>query len=454
MSDSVFERFVKNSPISVMARATAERALNPEKIDAWFGMNALEQYTKDLLFSSVFDLMGGVVIGSHPSVHAAYQHSQDVIGVSVTSVYNKLNGIEIGTSAGLVRYAAGELTPVITELGGTQAPLLPGYRIKLLDGNCIEASEHRIMELRELAAGALPGKSLVVYDPVLRIPIDVFPCEDGHAQERSLLGDVLATVEVNDVWVADRNFCTCGFITGIADSKAFFIIRQHAGLAYESLGEERQIGLTETGKVFEEPIAVTDASGKRYIFRRIRVCLKTETRDGDKEIFIIANLPPEVACAKIIAVIYRKRWKIETAFQELEDWFNSEINALGYPPAALFGFCVALISYMILAVIKAALCAVHGVKKIEAEVSGFYISDEISGVYRGMMIAIPDEKWRVFRQYTQSEFTEFLIRLSENVRLSAFRKHPRGLKKKPKKRKSDPKTPHVSTAKLIAMRLK
>ena len=225
MSDSVFERFVKDSPISVMSRATAERALNPEKIDAWFGMNALEQYTKDLLFSSVFDLMSGVVTCIHPSVHAAYQHSKDVIGVSVTSVYNKLNGIEVGTSAGLVRFAAGEMAPAIIELGGTQAPWLPGYRVKLLDGNCIEASEHRIWELRALAAGALPGKSLVVYDPVFRIPIDVFPCVDGHAQERSLLGDVLATVDKNDVWVADRNFCTCGFITEIADSDAFFIIR-------------------------------------------------------------------------------------------------------------------------------------------------------------------------------------------------------------------------------------
>jgi len=454
MSDSVFERFVKDSPISVMARATAERALNPEKIDSWFVMNAQAQYTKDLLFSSVFGLMSDVVTCSYPSVHAAYQHSEDEIGVSVTSVYNKLNGIEIDTSSGLVRYAAGELTPVIKELGGVQAPWLPGYRVRLLDGNWIEAGEHRIWELRELAAGALPGKSLAVYDPVLRIPVDVFPCEDGHAQERSLLGDVLETVEKNDVWVADRNFCTCGFITEIANSGAFFIIRQHAGLAYESLGKERFIGLTETGKVFEAPIAVTDASGKKHIIRRIHVYLTTETRDGDKEIFIISNLPRNAAGATKIAEIYRKRWKIETSFQELEKRFCSEINTSGYPPAALFGFCVALISYMILAVIKASLCAVHGVEKIEEEVSFFYIADEISGVYRGMIIAIPDEEWKVFRHYTQSEFTKLLLRLSENVKLSAFRKHPRGPKKKPEKRKKDPKIPHVSTAKLIAMRKK
>ncbi|MDM8555587.1 hypothetical protein QUF75_12720 [Desulfococcaceae bacterium HSG7] len=44
-------------------------------------------------------------------------------------------------------------------------------------------------------------------------------------------------MQENDVWVADRNFSTCGFITGIADSGAFFIIRLHAGQAYESLGD-------------------------------------------------------------------------------------------------------------------------------------------------------------------------------------------------------------------------
>jgi len=452
MSDSIFERFIKESPISVMARATAERALNPEKTDQWFDNLPKEQYTKDLLFSSMFGLMSKTVTGSYPSVHAAYQKSKEEIGVSVTSVYNKLNGIEIDTSAELVRYAAGELAPAIIELGGATAPLLPGYRVKMLDGNCIEASEHRIAELRELAAGALPGKSLVVYDPVLRMPIDVFPCEDGHAQERSLLGDVSATAEKNDVWAADRNFCTCGFITEIADSGAFFIIRLHRGLSYEIIGVEKAVGLTETGEVSEQFIAVTDASGKRHIFRRIRVHLVTETRDGDIEIFIITNQPPEAASAVKIADIYRKRWKIETSFQELEDYSHSEINTLGYPPAALFAFCVALISYMILAVVKAALAGVHGVEKIEEEVSGFYICDVIAGVYRGMMIALPDEDWKVFRDYLQSEFIALLLRLSENVKISAFRKHPRGPKKKPPKRKSDPKVPHVSTAKLIAMR--
>ena len=452
MLSPVFKRFVEKSPISVMARGMMERALNPEQLDQWFENTAEAQYTKDLLFSSVFDIMSQVVSGSQKSVHAAYQASKEEIAVSVVSLYSKLNGIEVNTSAELVRYAAGAVTPVIEGLKGTQRSPLPRYNVKLLDGNCIEASEHRIEELRSLSAGALPGKSLVVYDPVLRIPVDVFPCEDGHAQERSLLKTVLATVNENDLWVADRNFCTVEFTCGIDDKDAYMVFRQHGNLPYTVLAKEKAIGKIETGKVFEQPILVIDHSGEEHRFRRIRVLLRKKTRDGDREIFIITNLPKGASGAKKIAEIYRGRWTIETSFQELEKWFNSEINALGYPPAALFGFCVSLISYMMISVIKAALCSIHGMQTVEEKVSGYYLADELSATYQGMMIAISVDEWKEFRLLTQRQLITILKKLSKNVKLSRFLKHPRGPKKPVAKRKSDPKHPHVSTARLIAGR--
>ena len=454
MLNPIFEKFVEKSPVSVIARGMMERLLNPEQLDQWFDETAQEQYTKDLLFSSVFDIMTQVVSGSRRTVHAAHQASKEEIGVSVASVYNKLNGIEVNTSAELVRYAAGAVTPIIEGLKGTRRSPLPGYRVKLLDGNCIEASEHRIEELRTLSAGALPGKSLVVYDPVLGIPVDVFPCEDGHAQERSLLDQVLPAVKKGDLWLADRNFCVVEFTCSIDDKDAHIVFRQHGNLPYTELGEERAAGKIETGQVFEQPIMVIDNRGKAHQFRRIRVLLKKATRDGDTEIFIISNLPKKAAGAKRIANLYRGRWTIETSFQELEKWFNSEINSLGYPPAALFGFCVALISYMIVSVIKASLASIHGSKVIEEQVSGYYLADEISGTYRGMMIAIDAEQWIIFRKLTPAKLVQLLKSLARKVKLSAFRKHPRGPKKQVAKRKSDPKKPHVSTARLIASRKK
>ena len=81
-----------------------------------------------------------------------------------------------------------------------------------MDGNAIAASEHRLKPLRNCNSAPLPGQSLVVLDPSLMLAIDVFPCEDGHAQERSLLDRVLTTIEEDDVWVADRNFCTMNLV--------------------------------------------------------------------------------------------------------------------------------------------------------------------------------------------------------------------------------------------------
>ena len=454
MLNPIFEKFVEKSPISVMARGIVERVLNPDQLNEWFDFTANEQYTKDLLFSTLFDLMSQVVLGSHKSVHSAYQASKEDISVSIASIYNKLNGIETNTSAQLVRYAVEQVEPLIKKLGGIVRSPLPGKRIKLLDGNCIEKSQHRLEELRSVAAGPLPGKSLVVYDPVLRLPIDVFPCEDGHAQERSLLKAVLLTVDPADVWVADRNFCVIEFTCVIDSKDAYFVIREHKNYPWEPLGKEKYIGKIETGKVYEQPILVRDHSGQEHTFRRIRVNLKKATRDGDTDIFIIANLSKRAASAKTIAKLYRDRWTIETAFQHLTEHLNSEINTLGYPRAALFGFCVALVAYIIMSVIKSALASIHGADVIDKQVSGYYVADEISATYRGMMIAIDYDHWIVFQQMTPTQLVKILKALAANVRLSAFQKHPRGPKKPQPKRKSCKNTPHVSTAKILSQRKK
>jgi hypothetical protein len=353
MLGEIFDRFVKESPVTVMTRGLLERLLNPGQLDAWFERTAQKQYTRELLFSTVVDLLMQVVCGVRKSVNVAYQAVEHEMPVSVQSVYNKLNGLEPNISAELVRFSAQEATGLIEELGAERAELLPGYRIKMLDGNCLEASEHRLKELRELGGGALPGKSLVVYDPALGLAVEVFPCENGHAQERSLLPSVLETVSAGEVWVADRNFCVKWFLLGIERQDGFFVMREHEQLPWKPLEAMWEAGQTETGSVAEQAIAVSDDEGKAHRWRRIRVRLNKPTRDGDSTIYILTNLPATVkACT--VAELYRKRWTIETAFQQLEKNFESEINTLGYPRAALFGFCLALVAYNTLAVIEAA----------------------------------------------------------------------------------------------------
>lgn len=450
MLDSVFQPFIEKSPISVMARGLLERALNPVKLNEWFKRTAFSQYTRKLLFSSVFQMMNEVVFATKPSIHAAYQSLQEELDVSVQSVYNKLNALEPTTSAELVRYTSEEITPVIKAMKGARDPLLPGFRIKMLDGNCIEATERRLKVLRHTASAPLPGKSLVVFDPELDLVIDVFPCEDGHTQERALLNQIIPTIKANDAWIGDRNFCVLSFLFGMAKKDAFFIIRQHKGLPFDEISPMRSQGKSATGDVFEQRIEIKNENDKVLKLRRIRVCLNEPTRDGETEIFILTNLPARVAKAKKIAKIYQKRWMIETLFQRLEKNFHSEINTLGYPKAALFGFCIARVAYNIMSGVKAALRGVHGAEKIDNEVSDYYIAGEISAVSRGMMIAIPEEHWSVFLSLTPTQLARVFIKLAKNVKLPAFKKHPRGPKKPQVKPEWDPKHPHVSTARLLA----
>src|SRR5664279_4634394 len=101
----VFQRYVKKSPVSVMARTMMEVALAPEDLDALFEKQTDRQYTRSLLFSTMVDLMGVVVSKSQPSIHAAFQEVKETLPVSLTAVYDKLNGLELAvTSAMAVSY--------------------------------------------------------------------------------------------------------------------------------------------------------------------------------------------------------------------------------------------------------------------------------------------------------------------------------------------------------------
>ena len=123
------------------------------------------------------------------------------------------------------------------------------------------------------------------------------------------------------------------------------------------------------------------------------------------------------------------QWDIETMFQELEAHLHSEINTLGYPKAALFGFCVALVAYNVLAVVKAALRTMHGEETIDNELSGYYLAGNITRTHDGMMIALPESEWLVFQTMPLPKLAEVLLQLAGNVNLSKFRKSRRGTKK-------------------------
>jgi tetrahydromethanopterin S-methyltransferase subunit B len=395
--------------------------------------------------------MNHVVLCVQPSVRAASQAHQDDVGTSLVSVSNTLHGVETHTAAELVRDSAREFAPLLKHMGGERAPWLAGSRVNIVDGHCLEASEHRMKALREATGRALPGTSLVVYEPALGVVTDVFPCDNGHAQERSLFGAVLDTVEAGDLWIEDRNVCPRDVLCEIDKRGAFFVTRAHQGVPCEMLPPLRSYGRTPTGHVAQQRVCVVDAHGHTPIFRRLRLKLNEATRDGATIIHILTHVPRQVS-ANQVAALDRTRWTLDTAFTPLEAYFHAAINTFGYPKAAFFGFCLALVASNVLAVVLAALRRVHGEETVDAEVSLYSIAHEITTTSHGMMIAIPAPEWDVFSSMSTADVAAILVELAQGVRLQAFRKSPRRPKKPHPQGKTPARKGHVSTAKLLMNR--
>jgi IS4 transposase len=444
----IVERFTQRSPITVMVRRTLEHALSSQWIDEVFEAQRDKQYTRELLFSSVVDLMGLVALGLRPSLHAAAQSDPD-LSVSLAALYDKVNRTEPQVVRALVQGSAQRLLPVVRPMK-KQEPWAAGYQVRVLDGNHLPASEKRLKALRDFRGAALPGQSLVVYAPEVGLVVDVVPAEDAHAQERALMGPVLERVREGELWLADRNFSTSRILRAVHEKGAAFIIREH-GVSPNptALGEKQEKTRGGTGRVFEQAVRV---EGEEPLeLRRIEVHLDEPTEDGETVIRLLTNVPEEKLSALEVAELYRKRWKIEGMFGELEAVLESEVRSLGRPRAALLAFGVAVLAYNVLSVVKSAVEASHDLEAANMQVSTYYIATEVKFAYGGMMMVVGPEDWSEKEAQSAEQLSETLLELAKKVRLSTLRKHPRAAKKKVKKGYVPGKVArkHVATARVL-----
>ena len=158
----MIERFEQQTPASVMARMVLEEALPAQWIDEVFEAHRGQQYARTLMFSTVVELMTLVTLGLRPSLHAAARQSRS-LPVSLAALYEKVSGTRPELLRALVQGSAQRLAPVMGSLDRPRS--LPGWRLRVVDGNHLGRSEKRLGVLRGRRGAALPGHALVVYDP-------------------------------------------------------------------------------------------------------------------------------------------------------------------------------------------------------------------------------------------------------------------------------------------------
>jgi hypothetical protein len=445
----VLQRFVDHKPICVMVRALLEYQFSPARLDALFEQTAQRQYTKELAFSTCARLLAQVTLGTAASVHAAFRADRETIPVSVVAVYDKLKHTEPAVCESLVAQTAADLAGLIRHLKGRRPEPVKGLRLRILDGNQLAGTEHRLQELRRSGAAALPGLTLALYDYGTGLIDELVVCEDGHANERKLLPGVLTRLAAQDLLLGDCNFCTLDFLAGLQERRARFDIRHHGGLKLPGVTDWRAAGRCRTGWVFERQLQLS--SGLRC--RVLRIERDKPLRRGGRRVLLLTNVPRSKASAKVLADLYLKRWTIEEAFRQLTQYLACEVRTLGYPKAALLAFSLAVLAYNCLAGIRGALARVHGRERVDAELSSYYLAWEVKATYEGMAVAVAAAEWQAVGRLSAARLANLLVRLARRVDWSRYRKSPRGPKKSVKRRKV-PRGYHVSTAQVLEQRKK
>ena len=292
------------------------------------------QWNRKLAISAIAWLMLAVVSGVRRSVFAAFQADQasdsPTITATASALYAKYGRIDPRYTAAVVRESGRRMSELLRAAGVKEPFGWEGYRVIVLDGTDLGGTEHRLKALRGIKAAGLPGRFVAAYELATGVVIDAAASEDAYTSERELVRAILATAVLNNLFVADRHFCTTEILFSIIDQRAWFVIRQHENLRWRPLKEAGPSAGWTTGAVWEQPIEVEDTdTGEWRRMRRIILKLDTPTDEGDTEIVLLSNL--KGVSALRICELYRDRWTIERHFALVKTVLHGEIEGLGAP---------------------------------------------------------------------------------------------------------------------------
>lgn len=455
MIAKMIRKLGERAPAAMMFRSTLERVFADEALDEIFREHRQHQVESPILFSHLVNMLAPVISRASKSVNASHQAAEHEY--SRQALYDKLKGVETPVSAAMLRVTTQKLMSIRGSVRMTFPDVIKGFHTFVLDGKTYNATEHRLLETRTDARAPLPGRAVALLDTRYQMFVDIECDANAHRCERKIAESLLERqLEPGALYLADRNFSDGTLIEYFENYRSYFIIRQHKiSPSWREIPGETRVakGKDDQGQsVYEQRIEVQLADGSWKAVRRITVKLSTPTRDGDREIHLLTNLPSRVRAGKV-STAYRKRWTIENCFGHLSRALNAEIRTLAYPGAAGLCFSLALLLFNVISFVRWMLLK-HGQYSDRyqiVDVSYYYIADEISRSQFAFDEAITRQQWKVFATMTLSQFARFLKQTAQQARLARYRKHIRG-PTKPKPKRSFNGTRHVATQKFIEAR--
>jgi Transposase DDE domain len=324
-------------------------------------------YEKVLQFSTLARLVGEALTQHGGSGRQAFERGleAETLPVAISSAFDKLGNVPLHLSEKMLEEGAQRLTGLLPVQPTVEtcplASCWDNHEVFGIDGKAIKHVKRLLKPLRGLQAGILGARSSIVLDFRTGLAAGMSGDLDGEAGEGTLsekLVRTLAAKAAGKSWVVvlDRLYCNLRFPKLVLDAGGHFVIRYCSNTQFiaDPTRPAQETRDARGQRIVQEWGRLGKSAGSRALYvRRITLCLA-----NGKEISVITDLLDEVAYpAEDLLATYRKRWGVETVFQQITEVFSLK-NLIGTSPqAVLFQFSFCLLMYNTLQVVRAHLAA-------------------------------------------------------------------------------------------------
>jgi hypothetical protein len=187
-------------------------------------------------------------------------------------------------------------------------------RVWIVDSSTLEALFCKLKSLEEVPTGQLAGKMGTVIDLITRLPVEIWFQENPKASDTRLEENILNLVTAKTLLLLDRGFYHFSFWLQLIEQDVHFITRLKKGASIK------------VEQVFTDSYSLRDrlirlGSGtKKTPFVTLRL---VEIHSGKTwHSYLTSVLDPTVLPPYVVADLYRRRWRIEDAFNTVKRLLN------------------------------------------------------------------------------------------------------------------------------------
>lgn len=206
-----------------------------------------------------------------------------------------------------------------------QRPLPPAVQLArehfsaiwIVDGSTLEALFRKLKALEDVPIGQLAGKMCAVIDLATHYPVDIWFSEQARAFDTNFIPNILQWIEPRTLLLLDRGFYDFQFFADLIAQESHFITRLKSNTKVEVV---RWLSSTDTVKDMLVHLGTGQNGTPILTVRLVQVRFERQWYS-----YVTSVLDPEILPPFVVADLYRRRWRIEDAFNILKRVLN-----LGY----------------------------------------------------------------------------------------------------------------------------